>query len=63
MCIRDRSSVCTTACNESDVIYIPTDNTAATNAELIGNIVVPAGVPVVAGEEAVSYTHLFPLDA
>ncbi len=49
----DLSSVCTTACNESDVIYIPTDNTAATNAELIGNIVVPAGVPVVAGEEGI----------
>ena len=49
----DLSSVCSTACSESDVIYIPTDNTAANNAELIGNIVIPAGVPVVAGEEGI----------
>ena len=34
----DLSAVATTACSESDVVYIPTDNTAATYAELIGNI-------------------------
>ena len=49
----DLSAVVTTACAESDVIYIPTDNTAATNAELIGNIAVPAGVPIIAGEEGI----------
>ena len=49
----DLSAVATTACAESDVIYIPTDNTAATNAELIGNIAVPAGVPIIAGEEGI----------
>lgn len=49
----DLSAVVTTACAESDVLYIPTDNTAATNAELIGNIAVPAGVPIIAGEEGI----------
>lgn len=36
-----------------DVIYIPTDNTAAANTEAIANVVLPAGVPVFAGEEGV----------
>lgn len=36
---------------KSDVIYIPTDNTAAANAELIGNICLPAKVPVITAEE------------
>ncbi len=49
----DLSAVCTAACGESDVIYIPTDNTAAANTELIGNIAVPAGIPIVAGEEGI----------
>ena len=38
---------------ECDVIYIPTDNTAAGNTEAIANVVIPAGVPVVAGEEGI----------
>ena len=37
----------------SDVIYIPTDNTAASNTEAIANVVIPAKVPVVAGEEGI----------
>ena len=49
----DLAAVCTTACAASDVIYIPTDNTAANNTELIANIAVPAGVPIVAGEEGI----------
>ena len=49
----DLSSVATTAANESDVIYVPTDNTVASNAELLNNICLPAGVPVVAGEEGI----------
>lgn len=49
----DLSGVCTTACNEVDVIYIPTDNTAANNTELINNIASPAGVPIYAGEEGI----------
>lgn len=36
----------------SDVIYIPTDNTAATGAPIIDNICRPAQVPVFAGEES-----------
>lgn len=38
---------------ECDVIYIPTDNTAASNTEAIANVVVPAKTPVVAGEEGI----------
>lgn len=49
----DLSSVVTTAANDMDVIYVPTDNTAASNTEIISNICTPAGVPVVAGEEGI----------
>ena len=38
---------------ECDVIYIPTDNTAAAYSETIANVVVPAKVPVIAGEEGI----------
>ena len=44
------ASVTQSACDESDVIYIPTDNTAAAYTETIANVVIPAKVPVVAGE-------------
>lgn len=47
----DISSVVTLACNSSDVLYIPTDNTAASCAETIGNIVRDLKVPVFTGEE------------
>lgn len=47
----DISSVVMTAVAECDVMYIPTDNTAASNAELIGNICSPEGIPVITGEE------------
>nr|WP_294679432.1 ABC transporter substrate-binding protein [uncultured Blautia sp.] len=49
----DLSSVTTTAANESDVIYVPTDNTVASNTEIINNICLPAKVPVIAGEEGI----------
>lgn len=49
----DLSGVCQSACSEVDVIYIPTDNTAANNTELINNIVTPAGIPVFCGEEGI----------
>lgn len=49
----DISAVVTNAASSVDVIYVPTDNTAASNAELINNICLPAGVPVVAGEEGI----------
>ena len=44
-------SVVTKAVSECDVLYIPTDNTMANNTEIIKNIAVPAGIPVIAGEE------------
>lgn len=47
----DISPVTITAVSECDVIYVPTDNTIASNAELLSNICVPEKVPVVAGEE------------
>lgn len=46
----DLASVTTTACAEVDVIYIPTDNTMASNTGIVNNIAEPAKVPVVAGE-------------
>ena len=51
--VNDLSSVTQTACDGSDVIYIPTDNTAAANTETIANVVIPAGVPVIAGESGI----------
>lgn len=49
----DLSSVVTTAVSESDVIYVPTDNTVASNTEIINNICLPEQVPVIAGEEGI----------
>ena len=49
----DLSSVVTTAAADSDVIYVPTDNTAASNTEIINNICQPAGIPVITGEEGI----------
>ena len=49
----DVSSVAMNACASSDVIYIPTDNTAASCPEAIRNVVEPEGVPVIAGEEGI----------
>ncbi|MDO4187716.1 MAG: ABC transporter substrate-binding protein [Lachnospiraceae bacterium] len=49
----DLSAVATSAASECEALYVPTDNTVASNAEIIQNICVPAGVPVVAGEEGI----------
>lgn len=49
----DLAAVTTSAVKESDVIYVPTDNTVASNVEIINNICLPAKVPVVAGEEGI----------
>ncbi len=46
-------SVVASAAAECDVLYIPTDNTLANATETIYNIVVPAKVPVIAGEEGI----------
>lgn len=48
--VNDLATVTQTACDNSDVIYIPTDNTAANNTETIANVVIPAKVPVICGE-------------
>ena len=49
----DVSAVTTKAAADSDVIYIPTDNTAAACTETIGNIVRTEKVPVIAGEQGI----------
>ena len=49
----DVASVAQKAADDSDVIYVPTDNTAAANTEAIANVVIPAKTPVIAGEEGI----------
>lgn len=46
-------SVVTNAVSEVDAIYIPTDNTMASNTEIVKNVCVPAGIPVIAGEQGI----------
>lgn len=49
----DIASVVTNACENCDVLYIPTDNTAAENTEAVNNVAEPAGIPIIAGEEGI----------
>lgn len=49
----DVAAVAKTACDESDVLYIPTDNTAASNTGIIDNVATAAKTPIVAGEEGI----------
>ena len=49
----DVAAVTGEACANSDVLYIPTDNTAASCTEAINNVAQPAGVPIIAGEEGI----------
>jgi putative ABC transport system substrate-binding protein len=49
----DVTSVAQSAADSVDVLYIPTDNTAASNTEAIANVVIPAELPVIAGEEGI----------
>lgn len=49
----DIAAVTNLAVSESDVIYIPTDNAAASSADIIGSIVRQAKKPVIAGEEGI----------
>ncbi len=46
-------AVVTAAVGECDVLYIPTDNTLASVTETVYNVVNPAGIPVIAGEEGI----------
>lgn len=47
------ASITTQACQEVDVIYIPTDNTIASATAAVDQIAGPAGIPVIAGEEGI----------
>ena len=49
----DMAAVTEKACAESDVLYVPTDNTVANATGIIDGICQPAGVPVIAGEEGI----------
>lgn len=49
----DLSSIVSQAVQSCDVIYVPTDNTAADNTGIIANAAIPAKVPVIAGEEGI----------
>ena len=47
----DIQAVVTAAIEGADAMYIPTDNTAASNMTIVSNICAPAGVPIICGEE------------
>ena len=49
----DMASVVQSAADSSDVLYVPTDNTCATNAGIIDNICRPMQKPIIAGEEGI----------
>ena len=49
----DVAAVVTTAVGAMDALYIPTDNTAAANTEIIANIANPANIPIIASEEGI----------
>ena len=48
----DMQSVCQTAADESEVLYVPTDNTVASNTGIVDNIC-NGKVPVFCGEEGI----------
>lgn len=49
----DLNSVVTTAAAKCDLIFVPTDNTVASNSELIQNVCAPAKVPVYGGDAGI----------
>ncbi len=49
----DMMAVTQTAADESDVIYVPTDNTVAAGTGIVDPICQAANVPVIAGEEGI----------
>lgn len=49
----DIQAVAKKAASESDAIYIPTDNTAASNGAIIETACAEANVPIIAGEEGI----------
>ncbi|WP_295583114.1 ABC transporter substrate-binding protein [uncultured Oscillibacter sp.] len=50
----DIASVTQTAVSNNEILYIPTDNTAASNTGVVDNICRPAGIPVFCGEEGIA---------
>lgn len=50
----DLAAVTTTAAESSDVIYLPTDNTVASNTGIVDSICQPAGIPVITGEQGIA---------
>lgn len=49
----DVAAVTQSACDASDVLYVPTDNTVAANTGILDNICQPAGKSIIAGEEGI----------
>lgn len=49
----DMATIVTKAVQDSDVLFVPTDNTIAANAEIVNNIAQPAGVPIVGGDQGI----------
>ena len=49
----DLQAVAQKAAAESDVIYVPTDNTVASATGIVNDVCSAAGVPVIAGEEGI----------
>ena len=49
----DLQSVTQSAADNSDVIYVPTDNTVANATGTVDNVCRAAGVPIIAGEEGI----------
>ena len=49
----DMSAVTQDAADNSDVIYVPTDNTVASGTGIIDGICQAAGIPIIAGEEGI----------
>lgn len=50
--VNELIAVIDTAVKDNDVLYEPTDNLVAANMEVVKNAAVPAGVPVICGEES-----------
>ena len=49
----DVQAATTNACQNSDVLFVPTDNTAASCASTIDGVASAANTPIVAGEEGI----------
>ncbi|MGN0601357.1 MAG: ABC transporter substrate binding protein [Oscillospiraceae bacterium] len=49
----DVTAVTKQAASECDVIFAPTDNTVASNGPAINNVLEPAKIPLIAGEEGI----------